>query len=169
MRIGKIVRTHGIAGEVELQFSDDIFDRGDAEFFVLEIEGIYVPFFWEEYRFKNNTAIILKLENYDTDAEAKRLVGLTAYYPIDAVPEDEEGTLSSVRALAGFMLKDAEGRDVGKIDAVDDSTSNILLYVISGDGREIVVPYHDDLLQDYDYRKRILRLVIPEGVINAND
>lgn len=169
IRIGKIVRTHGIAGEVEVQFSDDAFDRGNAEFFVLEIEGIFVPFFWEEYRFKNNASIILKLEDYNTDADAKKIVGLTAYYPIDALPDDEEPQLSSVRALTGFTLEDAEGTEVGTIDYVDDSTSNILLYVLAANGKEIVVPFHEDLLHGFDYRKRILRLKIPEGILNAND
>ena len=169
IRIGKIARTHGIAGEVELQFSDDAFDRGNAEFFVLDIEGLFVPFFWEEYRFKNNSSIILKLEDYNTDADAKKIVGLTAYYPIDALPDGEEQQLSSVRALSGFTLENAEGTEVGIIDYVDDSTSNILLYVLAANGKELVVPFHEDFLHEYDYRKHTLRLKIPEGILNVND
>ena len=169
IRIGKITRTHGIAGEVEMQFTDDVFNRGDAEYLILEIDGIFVPFFWEEYRFKNNTAIILKLEDHNSEKEAKKLVGLQAYYPIDALSSDKDSTLYSLKALAGFLLRDAEGKDVGTIDAIDDSTSNTLLYVIKEDGKEVVIPYHDDFLLDFDYRKRILQMRIPEEILHLND
>ena len=45
--IGKVSKFRGIQGEVEILFTDDAFDRGDAEYLVLEMEGILVPFFWE--------------------------------------------------------------------------------------------------------------------------
>lgn len=167
--IGKITRTHGIAGEVELQFTDDAFDRGNAEYLILEIDGIFVPFFWEEYRFKNNTAIILKLENYNSDKEAKALVGLKAYYPIDALPADEDSQISSIQALTGFCLMNAKGKEVGTIDSIDDSTNNILLYVISESGKELVIPYHDHFLLDFNYRKRTIQMNIPEEILHLND
>jgi len=169
VRIGKITRTHGIAGEVELQFSDDVFDRGDAEYLIFEIDGIFVPFFWEEYRFKNNSAVILRLEDYESDTDAKKLVGLQAYYPIDAFPADAESQIPSMQALTGFQLKDSEGNNLGTIESIDDSTSNTLLYVISEKGKEIVIPYHDDFLLEFDFHKRILQLRIPEGILQLND
>ena len=47
-RIGRIGKPHGVKGEVSLQFSDDVFDRVDADYLVLETDGILVPFFMEE-------------------------------------------------------------------------------------------------------------------------
>ena len=58
--IGKVSKFRGIQGEVEILFTDDAFDRGDAEYLVLEMEGILVPFFWEEYRFKNDKTAIFQ-------------------------------------------------------------------------------------------------------------
>ena len=49
--IGRLTRTHGIKGEMELQFTDDAFDRGEVDYVVLLLDGIFVPFFFEEYRF----------------------------------------------------------------------------------------------------------------------
>ena len=54
-RIGRLGKTHGVRGEVSLQFDDDIFDRVDADYLVLELDGILVPFFIEEYRFRSDT------------------------------------------------------------------------------------------------------------------
>jgi len=169
IRVGRIVRSHGISGEVELQFSDDAFDRGSAEYFVLEVEGIFVPFFWEEYRFKNNTTIILKLEGYDSDSSAKKLVGLSAYYPAEALPDDDKPGLTSMQALVGMTLQNQNLQDIGVITSVDDSTSNILLYITTPQDKELIIPFHDDFLLQFDYKKRTLRMDIPHGILNINE
>ena len=47
-KIGKIGKPHGVAGEVTFRFTDDVFDRVDADYLVLMVDGILVPFFMEE-------------------------------------------------------------------------------------------------------------------------
>ena len=47
-KIGRLGKAHGVKGEVSLQFDDDIFDRVDADYLVLDVDGILVPFFIEE-------------------------------------------------------------------------------------------------------------------------
>ena len=51
-KIGRLGKSHGVKGEVSLQFTDDVFDRVEAEYLILDIDGILVPFFMEEYRFR---------------------------------------------------------------------------------------------------------------------
>ena len=80
-KIGYIAKHRGLRGEVELSFTDDCFDTGSAEYLVLDMDGILVPFFWEEYRFKNDDTAIIKFEDVDTDGQARRLVGHSVYYP----------------------------------------------------------------------------------------
>ena len=46
--IGYIQKFRGLQGEVELQFTDDPFDHGTADYLVLKIDEILVPFFLEE-------------------------------------------------------------------------------------------------------------------------
>ena len=53
-RIGKIGKPHGIKGELQMQIEDDVFDAVDADYLVLCIDGIMVPFFIEEYRFRSD-------------------------------------------------------------------------------------------------------------------
>ena len=63
--IGRISKFRGIEGEIELLFTDDAFDRGTAEYLIIDMDGILVPFFWEEYRFKNDQTAIIKFEDID--------------------------------------------------------------------------------------------------------
>ena len=51
-KIGVIGKPHGVRGEVCIRFADDVFDRVEADYLLLDMEGILVPFFMEEYRFR---------------------------------------------------------------------------------------------------------------------
>ena len=47
-KIGMLTKTHGVSGELNMAFTDDVFDRVEAEYVVCRMDGILVPFFMEE-------------------------------------------------------------------------------------------------------------------------
>ena len=53
-KIGIFNKPHGIHGELSFTFTDDIFDRVEAEYLICLLDGIFVPFFIEEYRFRSD-------------------------------------------------------------------------------------------------------------------
>lgn len=171
-QIGYISKQRGLRGEVEMVFTDGCFEDGTAEYFVLDMDGLLVPFFWEEYRFKNSSTLILAFEDVDTEEKARRLVGHRVFYPKKHIAAPEDGgelELSSYRALTGFTATDAEGKTIGTVAAVDDSSANVLLSLLCADGKERVIPFHDDFLTDYDIKERYMRLSLPEGLLDIND
>ena len=177
-QIGRITRTHGIHGEVELQFTDDIFDRAEAEYLVLRIDGLFVPFFFEEYRFKNNEAVIIKFEEVEDDAAARQLVGLSVYYPQQFVDEEAHDEINNLQAFTGFSLllvdeantseEQLATYELGTIVSVNTSTANTLLTVETEEGEELLIPLHDDFLVDYIVKDRYLLLNLPEGILELN-
>ena len=169
--IGKVSKFRGIQGEVEILFTDDAFDRGDAEYLVLEMEGILVPFFWEEYRFKNDRTASFQFEDIRDETAARRTVGASVYYPKDALPEDgEEGSeLRTWQALTGFALYHADGTPIGTVHAVDDATANILLIIDRADGTQTYLPFHEDFLAEARMKERALYLNVPPGLLEIND
>ena len=168
-QIGYISRIHGVKGEVTLQFTDDVFDRGDIDYLVLDMDGIFVPFFWTEYRFKGAASALFHFEDVNDTQKAQQLVGRQVFYPKDAIPEqEEEDGLTSLKALTGFRLLDEKGHELGEITAVDDSNMNVLMTVRLTDGTECLLPYHDDFLVDYDLKKREISLKLPEGLLDLN-
>ena len=172
IHIGRITKARGLKGEVEIDFTNDYFEREgtDKEFFFLELDGIYVPFFWEEYRYKNDHTLLMKFSDVDSPQDAERLVGARVAYPLDEEDETwlEEAELSSYRALTGFQLFQHETKLIGTVEQVDESSSNILLYVRNEKGEELIVPYHDDLLESFDLRKQRLSLNLPEELLTLN-
>ena len=159
-RIGRLGKTHGVKGEVSLQFDDDIFDRVDADYLVLELDGILVPFFIEEYRFRSDTVALIKFEDVDTQQRANELTGCDVYFP-RALAADDEGEVS-LSLLVGFYLVEANGgTTIGRIAAIDDTTANLLFEL--EDGR--LIPANDDLIRDIDTKRKTIKMEIPEGLL----
>ena len=158
--IGRIGKTHGVRGELSFFFDDDIFDRVDADFLVLDVDGILVPFFLEEYRFKSDTTAIVKFEDIDTQERAHELTGCDVYFPRTlANNEDSEISLS---LLVGFDVVEEIGhRTIGRIAAIDDTTQNLLFEL--EDGR--LIPANDDLITDIDQQARTITMQLPEGLL----
>ena len=159
-RIGRLGKTHGVKGEVSLQFDDDIFDRVDADYLVLELDGILVPFFIEEYRFRSDTVALIKFEDVDTQQRANELTGCDVYFP-RALAADDEGEVS-LSLLVGFDLVEANGgTTIGRIAAIDDTTANLLFELEAGR----LIPANDDLIRDIDTKRKTIKMEIPEGLL----
>ena len=159
-RIGRLGKAHGIKGEVSLQFDDDVFDRVDAEYLVLDVDGILVPFFMEEYRFRSDSVALVKFCDVDTQQRASELTGCDVYFPRALADEDEDNV--SYAMLVGFDIIDVgTGSKVGTIAAIDDATVNLLFEL--EDGR--LIPASDDLISDIDMKQGEIRMNIPEGLL----
>ena len=160
-KIGRLGKAHGVKGEVSFQFDDDIFDRVDADYLVLDIDGILVPFFMEEYRFRNDTVCLVKFCDIDTQQRAQELTGCDVYFPRALAEEAEE--MLSLASLVGFEIVDASnGNTVGNIVAIDDSTINLLFELEDG----TLIPASDELIEDIDAKQRTIRMNIPEGLLD---
>lgn len=186
-KIGFISRTHGVKGEVEVQFTDDPFDRGEIDYLVLEIDGIFVPFFFNEYRYKGSQSALFTFADVDSEEKGRRLVGLSVYYPkaeaariaSEAVEEGEEMDLSSLRALTGyrvFAIDEEDSTDdelatfdLGEITYVDESSMNTLITVVDDDDEERILPLHTDFIVEVDAMERTLLLDIPLEILEINE
>ena len=160
-RIGKLGKTHGVRGEISFLFDDDVFDRVDADYLILSIDDILVPFFIEEYRFKTDSNALMKFEGIDTQERARELTGCEVYFPHELADSDDD-TISWA-AIVGFDITDADSsRAIGRIAAVDDSTINILFEL--EDGR--LIPASEDLVTAIDQQARTITMRLPDGLLN---
>lgn len=159
-KIGRLGKSHGVKGEVSLLFDDDVFDRVDADYLVLDIDGILVPFFMEEYRFRSDSVCLVKFCGIDTQQRASELTGCDVYFPRALADASDDGP--SLVSLVGFELADADsGKSVGRIAAIDDTTANILFEL--EDGR--LIPANDDLVSDIDMQRRTITMTLPDGLL----
>lgn len=159
-RIGKLGKTHGVKGELSFLFDDDVFDRTDADYLILDTDGILVPFFMEEYRFKNDHHALVKFDGIDTPDRARELTGCDIYFPRTAA-DDGEAMLSWAE-MAGYSLVDAaSGKPIGRIATVDDTTINILFELEDGK----LIPASAELIRGIDTQEHQIEIALPEGIL----
>lgn len=167
-KIGKIGKPHGVKGEVSFMFSDDVFDRVDADYLVLMIDGILVPFFFEEYRFKSGETALVKFCDIDTKEQAQELTGCEVFFPKSLSDRgDDELTLEE---LKGFEILDAANDNslIGSITGIDDATQNVLFSVTADDGRNLLIPASDDFITGIDIPGRKIYVSLPEGLLDLS-
>jgi len=162
--IGQINKPHGVSGEMSFSFTSDIFDREEIPYFVFEIQGILVPFFLDEYRFKGSETGLMKLDGIKTEEQARSFYGLTIYLPKKFL-EKVENTEIEMDYFAGFSLVDAEKGLLGVISEVDQTTENVL-FVIPTKDDELLIPAGEEYIENIDHEKKIIYVRLPEGLLD---
>lgn len=176
-KIGTLTRVHALKGEVSFAFTDDVWDRVDADYLVLQVDGILVPFFLEEYRFRSDSVALLKFVDVDNADDAQALVGCDVFFPKALTPEEAPTELQWSH-FTGFDIylqqadeasqtDDADARYLGSVTRVDDTTPNVLFYVTTSQGEQLI-PAVDDFIVDVDHAARRLTMHLPEGLLELN-
>lgn len=159
-KIGRIGKPHGVSGEVTLRFSDDVFDRVDADYVVLLVDGILVPFFIEEYRFRSDEVALMKFEDIDTIERASELTGCDVFFSRHLADADDD--MLTWSQIVGYDIVDvSQEKLVGRIASVDETTINVLLELTDG----TLIPAAAELIADIDHDARKLYMTLPEGLI----
>ena len=131
-QIGKLGKTHGVKGEISFLFDDDVFDRVDADYLILRIDGILVPFFIEEYRFRSDANAIMKFEDIDTQERARELTGCEVFFPrelADSIAAVDDTTINILSCLEDGRLIPAS-EDL--ITAIDQQARTITMRLPEG-------------------------------------
>jgi len=169
VEIGTVQKTHGIQGEIVVTLDRDV-DFDALPCVVMEIDGLWVPFFIDGFRPRSSGSALLHLEGMESERDAAELLRKTVYAVCAQLPEGEDGDdgggLTADR-LIGYTLHDdnAEAAPVGEIGAIREITlSNWLFEVRTPDGREILIPIATDLITAVDTDAHTLYMELPEGL-----
>lgn len=164
-KIGRIGKPHGVDGEVSFHFTDDVFDRTDADYLVLDMDGILVPFFIDEYRFKTDETALVRFEDINSQQRAKELTGTDVYFPREHA-DSADGPMSWAEIVGYHVVDTATDRSVGVIESVDGSTINTLFELKTESGDELLVPASDELIAGVDTGGRKIFMNLPEGLLD---
>lgn len=166
-KIGIFNKPHGIHGEISFTFTDDIFDRVESEYLICLLDGILVPFFLEEYRFRSDTTALVKLEGVDTAERARMFTNIKVYFPIKHVEETEADELSW-DFFVGFRIEDVHHGKLGEVTEIDTSTINTL-FVVDHQGEELLIPAQEDFIVEIDQKEKVITVDLPEGLLTLEE
>lgn len=166
-KIGVLGKPHGVKGEIAFHFDDDVFDRVDADYLFLEVDGLLVPFFIDEYRFRSDETALITFSGVDTEEKAAELTGCAVYFPRSLSDASDDDAPLSKAEITGYTVVDAStGKAIGTITAVDDSTLNTLFELTTKEGKDLLLPVNDELIKDVDKGNRTIIMSIPDGLLN---
>lgn len=167
--IGRIGKPHGVKGEMNFMFDDDVFDSTDSDYIIIETEGILVPFFFEEYRFRNDNTAIIKLEGIDSQEQAREFTNCVVYFERDKQTADNhQHTFSDLTwsQIVGFKIIDSQSsQHIGTIRKVDDSTINVLFEIEDNEQKRILIPANEQLIDEVDWQNLTITMHIPDGLL----
>ena len=173
IEIGTITKVHGLKGELAVAVNDSVFDDvKSCPYFVCEMEGIFVPFFIESYRWKSGTTLLLKLEDVNTIEQANSFCDHKLYFDRRCFSKKEEKDYDTQteqeQGLIGYKLEDMTLGEIGTIIDINDMTANVL-FIVDHNGEELMVPAAEDLIKNIDDEQRTILMDLPAGLVNLDD
>ena len=162
--VGRIVKTHGIKGEVTLRIDNDDFDDiEELNYFLLDLNDKLIPFFIENIGYHSNKSFIL-FQDINTLEAASQLVGKAAYLPLDLLPEREGSDFYSHEVI-DFVVIDDEKGELGKVKEIIEYPTQSLIQIIKDD-KEILIPIHEDIVKNVDREGKKICIKAPSGLID---
>ena len=98
------------------------------------------------------------MEEIDSIEKAKPFVGKKVLVNEEFVFEEE------AHPLIGYTLIDKNFGEVGVIKDIDDTSANPVLN-IDHKGKQVILPYNEDLVMDINEAKKTVNYTAPEGLI----
>ena len=164
--LGVLTRLHGYRGEFML-ISENLLEDyvEELEQVFLMIEGIPVPFFISSIEWHSDKSVIIGFDEISDEMTAASYVGTEVQYvpPVSEISREADPDLED---LIGYQVKDAQHGVIGKISEILYYGENVLFSIESPDGKEILVPVHEDIIEMIDEKSSIVQINAPEGLMD---
>lgn len=168
VEVGKFLKAHGLYGEVNAVL-DSTIDPDSLECVVVEIEGIFVPFFITSWREKGSESCLLKLEGFEDSDSLQPILGKEIYALRRNLPELDNGSDGFYLSdLMGYTIVDDCGNEIAVIDDFDDSTQNILLLTRNSKGESLYIPFVEEFIKAIDVAAKKIEMDLPSGILTLN-
>lgn len=178
--IGKFHKTHGLKGELNAALDIDADFISSDRPLIVDVDGIFVPFYPDSVRPKGHFSSLVKLHGIDDEAAARAFVNKAIFALKSDIgrfeeengsgeEEDEEGGYAD--DFIGYKvveIGDGEPRLIGEITDVDTQTQNALFIIETTDGDTVYIPVADEFIAGIDDDSHTLNVILPPGLIDLN-
>jgi len=157
------VKTKGISGDVVTRTkitTDSI--KEEERFVMVEINGLFVPFFAESWHNISKNEIVLKFKSIDTKDKAENFRDRKIWLHRD----EFKRTLfkPTLQDLVGYKIIDTSEGFIGIAKGMLEIPGNELLQVDYGD-RELLIPLQEGIVLEINPDKKQIRVSLPDGFL----
>jgi len=163
--LGKIVKTHGLDGVLYGKIeSDNPMSYQNIEHAFFEIRKQFVPHKVKFINIDEKGFFSIKIMNIDYIEQARQFVNKKIFLPIHMLPK-LSGNSFYFHEIIGFQIYDTKFGYCGIIEEVID-TNIQALFQIKFQGKEILIPIHDNIINEVDREKKQILVTCPNGLID---
>jgi len=163
LAIGRIVRAHGLHGEVSVKVLTEFPERFETtEWVYLGNEFEATPYRLERYRWHKKN-LLLTLSGISDRTQAEQLRGQFVQVPLEEAVSLPEGSYYLYQ-LIGLQVITVDGQSLGSVHNILETGANDV-YVIEGDDRQILLPAIDDVVQSVDIEAGQIVVQLIDGLI----
>lgn len=161
---GKVTKTHGLKGEMTIKLDvANPADFKDLRYLLIEERGSLIPYFIESQKITGDKMFV-QLQDVKKMEQAIVFLGKAVFLPNELMPQLEEDEFY-YNEIIGFKLIDETIGEIGAISDVLEYPTQAVIQVMK-DGKEILIPIHDDIIQKVDKKAKTLTVNTPEGLID---
>ena len=143
-------------------FSDVRFRKNEFKIFIEELSKSFIPYFVEKAIIRNNTDLIVKLEGVQTKEAAAKI------FPKDVWLKSNDfrqmvGKSAPIALIGYHVINDKT--DIGEIIEVIEQPHQVLCSILYN-GKEALIPLHEETLEKVDHKSRQLFVKLPDGLLD---
>ena len=163
-KIGKLAASTGLKGELVLQHNlgKKTTFRGLEAIYLEEKKDSFIPYFIQTAKIRSNDETVIKLEGVDIVEAARKLTPKEVWLAADDFKKF--AAASSPIALLGFTIIN-DGADLGEILEVIELPHQVLCTILI-EGKEALIPIHEESLEKIDKKNRKVYVTLPDGLLD---
>ena len=162
-KIGKLVATYALKGEIILQHSlgKKTSLKGLETLFIEEKKDSFIPYFIESAKIKSDTETYVKFEGIGSKEAAHKLVQKEIWLLENDFKKfaDKSAPIS----LLGFTMINEE-EDLGEILEIIEQPHQVLCKILLN-GKEALIPIHEEFLDKIDKKNKKVFVTLPDGLL----
>lgn len=163
-KIGKLVAVHGLKGELLLkhELGKKTSLKGLKALFIEEKKDSFIPWFIESTKIRNGEELFLKLEGVNSREAAAKLAQKQVW--LTETDFKKYTAKAAPAGLLGYMIIQNK-EPLGKILELIEQPHQLLCR-LEINGKEVLIPLHDETLQKIDHKKKEVLVELPAGLLD---
>jgi len=163
-KIGKLAASHGLKGDLVLEHSlgKKTSLKGLESIFIEIQKDSFLPYFIQSAKIKSEEEVFIKLEGVDTKEVARKLTPKEVW--ITAGDFKKFAAKTSPISLLGFMMINEE-EELGEVIEIIEQPHQVLCSIMYK-GKEALIPIHEEVLEDIDYKNKKVFVTLPDGLLD---
>ncbi|MBU8907036.1 ribosome maturation factor RimM [Desertibacillus haloalkaliphilus] len=166
-KVGKIVNTHGVRGEVRViattDFEEERFAIGATLYLEQQNTDERIPLVVASHR-KHKNFDLVTFEGYHNINEVESFKGALL-----KVSEEQLGELDEdefyYHEIIGSAVVDEKGETIGKVkEILSPGANDVWVVQRKNRGKDLLVPYISDVVKDVNVAEKIITIHLMEGL-----